>query len=29
MWYRGPDLKLGLVNSAFVHAVEGQATRRT
>ncbi len=22
MWYRGPDLKLGLVNSAFVHAVE-------
>jgi signal transduction histidine kinase len=24
MWYRGPDLKLGLVNSAFVHAVEGQ-----
>jgi len=23
MWYRGPDLKLGLVNSAFVHAVEG------
>jgi signal transduction histidine kinase len=24
MWYRGPDLKLGLVNSAFVHAVEGK-----
>jgi len=23
MWYRGPDLKLGLVNSAFVNAVEG------
>jgi signal transduction histidine kinase len=23
MWYRGPDLKLGLVNSAFVQAVEG------
>jgi signal transduction histidine kinase/PAS domain-containing protein len=23
MWYRGPDLKLGLVNSAFVDAVEG------
>ena len=23
MWYRGPDLKLGLVNSAYVHAVEG------
>ncbi len=23
MWYRGPDFKLGLVNSAFVHAVEG------
>ena len=23
MWYRGPDLKLGLVNSAFVEAVEG------
>jgi signal transduction histidine kinase len=22
MWYRGPDLKLGLVNSAFVEAVE-------
>jgi len=22
MWYRGPDLKLGLVNSAFVHSVE-------
>ena len=22
MWYRGPDLKLGLVNSAFVAAVE-------
>ena len=22
MWYRGPDLKLGLVNSAFVNAVE-------
>ena len=24
MWYRGPDLRLGLVNSAFVRAVEGQ-----
>jgi signal transduction histidine kinase len=24
MWYRGPDFKLGLVNSAFVHAVEGK-----
>jgi signal transduction histidine kinase len=24
MWYRGPDLKLGLVNSAFVRAVEGK-----
>ena len=24
MWYRGPDLKLGLVNSAFVQAVEGE-----
>ena len=24
MWYRGPDLKLGLVNRAFVDAVEGQ-----
>lgn len=23
MWYRGPDLRLGLVNSAFVDAVEG------
>ena len=23
MWYRGPDLKLGLVNSAYVHAVKG------
>jgi signal transduction histidine kinase len=23
MWYRGPDLKLGLVNRAFVEAVEG------
>ena len=23
MWFRGPDLKLGLVNSAFVEAVEG------
>ena len=23
MWYRGPDLGLGLVNSAFVQAVEG------
>jgi len=23
-WYRGSDLKLGLVNSAFVHAVEGR-----
>jgi signal transduction histidine kinase len=24
MWFRGPDLRLGLVNGAFVHAVEGQ-----
>jgi len=24
MWYRGPDLKLGLVNSAFVNAVEAK-----
>jgi len=24
MWYRGPDFKLGLVNSAFVDAVEGR-----
>ena len=24
MWYRGPDLRLGLVNQAFVQAVEGQ-----
>jgi signal transduction histidine kinase len=24
MWYRGPDLRLGLVNSAFVHAVEAR-----
>ena len=24
MWYRGSDLKLGLVNSAFVRAVEGK-----
>jgi signal transduction histidine kinase len=24
MWYRGPDLKLGLVNAAFVRAVEGR-----
>jgi hypothetical protein len=24
MWYRGPDLKLGLVNRAFVEAVEGR-----
>ena len=24
MWYRGPDLKLGLVNHAFVEAVEGK-----
>jgi signal transduction histidine kinase len=24
MWYRGPDLSLGLVNSAFVEAVEGR-----
>jgi len=24
MWYRGPDLKLGLVNSAFVNAVDGR-----
>ena len=24
MWFRGPDLSLGLVNTAFVHAVEGR-----
>src|SRR5437868_15522024 len=24
MWYRGPDLRLGLVNSSFVDAVEGR-----
>ncbi|MFL6726200.1 MAG: ATP-binding protein [Sphingomicrobium sp.] len=24
MWYRGPDFKLGLVNSAFVNAVEAK-----
>jgi signal transduction histidine kinase len=24
MWFRGPDLKLGLVNTAFVQAVEGK-----
>src|SRR5205814_6056546 len=24
MWYRGPDLSLGLVNAAFVQAVEGR-----
>ena len=24
MWYRGPDLSLGLVNSAFVKAVEAR-----
>lgn len=24
MWYRGPDLQLGLVNRAFVEAVEGR-----
>jgi signal transduction histidine kinase/PAS domain-containing protein len=24
MWFRGPDLRLGLVNGAFVHAVEGK-----
>src|SRR4051812_1842627 len=24
MWYRGADLSLGLVNSAFVQAVEGR-----
>jgi len=24
MWYRGPDFRLGLVNSAFVEAVEGK-----
>jgi signal transduction histidine kinase len=24
MWYRGPDLSLGLVNQAFVHAVEAR-----
>jgi len=24
MWYRGPDLRLGLVNHAFVEAVEGR-----
>ena len=27
MWYRGPDLSLGLVNSAFVRAVEGKDAR--
>ena len=26
MWYRGPDLRLGLVNQAFVQAVEGQTS---
>lgn len=26
MWYRGPDLKLGLVNQAFVDAVEAQSS---
>ena len=25
MWYRGPDLSLGLVNAAFVAAVEGRS----
>ncbi|WP_246165650.1 sensor histidine kinase [Sphingomonas ginsengisoli (ex An et al. 2013)] len=25
MWYRGPDLRLGLVNSAFVAAVEAES----
>lgn len=25
MWYRGPDFRLGLVNSAFVSAVEAQS----
>ena len=29
MWYRGPDLKLGLVNSAFVHAVEARDAQRS
>ncbi|HVI98575.1 MAG TPA: PAS-domain containing protein [Sphingomonas sp.] len=24
MWYRGPDLRLAMVNSAYVHAVEGR-----
>ena len=24
MWYRGPDQRLGLVNAAYVHAVEGR-----
>ena len=24
MWFRGPDFNLGLVNTAFVHAVEGR-----
>jgi signal transduction histidine kinase len=26
MWYRGPDLRLGLVNQAFVQAVEGKSS---
>lgn len=26
MWYRGPDMRLGLVNKAFVAAVEGQTS---
>ncbi|MBS0479019.1 MAG: PAS-domain containing protein [Proteobacteria bacterium] len=27
MWYRGPDLRLAMVNSAYVRAVEGQDAR--
>ena len=26
MWYRGPDLRLGLVNQAFVQAVDGSSS---
>ena len=28
MWYRGPDLRLAMVNSAYVRAVEGQDAAR-
>ncbi|THD36872.1 MAG: PAS domain-containing sensor histidine kinase [Sphingomonas sp.] len=27
MWYRGPDMRLAMVNSAYVRAVEGQDAR--